>query len=114
MTRKDYMDGRVTHAEYYTSVAKAAGVSFADSQMLPKVRDALEKGDEHLNTISLTTWDAMALFPTCRANISRALKAHEDFWSLAGGVCTLKQAAKNAVLNTHTQEETPNDNQHTQ
>lgn len=97
MTRKDYMEGRVTHEQFYSSVARAAGISFAQSDLLPRVRTALEAGDEHLNSIPLALWDRRAENPVTRANISRALKEHGDFFSLAGGVCTLKQAAKNAA-----------------
>lgn len=97
MTRKDYMEGRVTHEQFYSSVAKTAGISFERSDLLPRVKAALEAGDEHLNSIPLALWDNRAANPVTRANISRALKEHGDFFSLAGGVCTLKQAAKNAA-----------------
>lgn len=95
MTREDYMNGKVTHKEFYRSVAHEAGISFANSSMLPKIKAALASGDEHLNTIPLQTWDALA--HVSRTQIATALKKHGDFYSMAGGVCTLKAAAIEAA-----------------
>jgi hypothetical protein len=97
MTRQDYLDGKVTHEEFYGSVAKLAGIdlSTAAPNLMSRVKDALADGDEALNTIPLALWDSMAR--ASRVAIEPALKAHGDFWSLAGGVCTLKTAAKLAV-----------------
>jgi hypothetical protein len=98
ITRKDYLDGKATHAEYYRAVAKTAGVSYrkADSAFLQRVRAALDEGDEHLNTISLDEWDARAwsLLPTVRY----AFLEHGEQFSLAGGVCLCKQAARDAAI----------------
>jgi hypothetical protein len=66
--------------------------------MLPRFRECLDKGDTALNTISLHWWDSISLNPTIRENVSRALLEHGDRWSLAGSVCTLKQAAIEAAL----------------
>ena len=95
--RSDYMAGRVSFEEFYRSVAKAAGISYsnADSAFLARVRQALTDGDEHLNSIPLHIWDGRAVMTA--ANVSRALKLHGDFYSLAGGVCVHKQAAKDAA-----------------
>lgn len=100
MTRQDYLDGVVTHAQYYSAIAAEAGIGADDFDMLPLVRKALANGDEHLNRstvgFGLHGWDALAL--GARRRIEPVLKAHGDGWSLAGGVCTMKQAAKNAAL----------------
>jgi hypothetical protein len=95
MTRQDYMERRVTHREYYASVAKDAGVAFHDGPFIERVRKALAAGDEHLNTIPLDEWDRRASGPT--PHLSSAFKRHGDFWSLAGAVCVLKEAAKQAA-----------------
>lgn len=76
MTRQDYMEGKVTHTEFYLSVAKSAGISLKDSPILPRVKAALANGDAHLNTIPLQTWDLMAAW--ARPAITRALKEHGD------------------------------------
>lgn len=96
MTRKDYMEGRITHQEYYSTIAKEAHISFKNSEMLPEIKDALAKGDEHLNTIPLRQWDMMATFH--RDRIRLALKNHDDFYSLGGGVCVMKAAAVEAAM----------------
>lgn len=95
MTRQDYMSGKVTHAEYYRSVYQAAGITWREHPALPQVKGALANGDEHLNTIQLAWWDAQGL--TVRESLARAFKAHGDHWSLAGSVCALKQAARDAA-----------------
>jgi len=69
--------------------------------VLTKAKDALENGDEHLNTIQLYLWDKIA---GCR----RDKFGSQDFtldqtqgWprhlSLAERVCTLKRATKRIV-----------------
>lgn len=95
--RNRYLDGKITHEEYYHALAKTAGVNFqnADPAFLDRVRKALGEGDSYLNSIPLAEWDtrALSLLPSVRA----AFKEHGDFFSLAGGVCLVKQAAKDAV-----------------
>lgn len=95
--RSDYMAGRVTFEDYYSSVAKAAHISYAnaDPAFLASVRQAIADGDEHLNRISLPIWDGRAI--ASKGALARAFALHGDFYSLAGGVCVHKQAAKNAV-----------------
>lgn len=92
-TRDDYMSGRVSHEKYYRSVWQVAGIRVVGlySALGPEVRRALAEGDEHLNTIQLSRWDAIAAL--WHKQISESLKRHGDSWSLAGGVCTVKQAA---------------------
>lgn len=99
-TRQDYLQNRVSFAEYYRAVAKTAGISYrnADPIFLSRVRQALANGDEHLNTIPLREWDirATCLLPSIRA----AFRAHGDGDSLAGRVCLIKQAAIDAATET--------------
>jgi hypothetical protein len=95
-TRAQYLNKEVSFAQYYRAIAKDAGVSFKDSSILPQVKRALESGDEHLNTIRLSTWDMYASI--AKPQVASAFKRHGDFWSPAGGVCVAKQAARDAVL----------------
>jgi hypothetical protein len=97
MTRKDYMEGRITHNKYYSTIAKEAGISFKTSSMLPEIKRALASGDEHLNTIKLVLWDMMAVHN--QGVIDRILKNHDDFYSLGTGVCVMKAAALEAAMN---------------
>lgn len=94
-TRKDYMENRVTFEEYYGAIVKEAGISYANSSLLPRVKAALEAGDEHLNTISLQVWDQQAI--GTQNIVARVMKEHGDTYSLAGGVCVHKTAAKLAA-----------------
>jgi hypothetical protein len=96
--RVDYMAGRVTHEEFYRSINKVAGLSFAGHPWLPRVGAALAAGDEHLNTIPLYKWDALGANPVLRANLARAVEMTGDWLTAAVIVCCLKQAAKDAAL----------------
>ena len=93
--RSDYMNGKVTHEEYYTSVAKAAGLDYSKSPLLPRIKRALADGDDALNSIPLTKWDALGV-GSYRA-VKAALKLHGDLYSLAGSTCTQKAAARIAA-----------------
>lgn len=79
--------GDVEHARKYDLLAKKIGVEKIKS-LIPvssaKVRSALERGDKHLNTISLRKWDNAAL----------NLSLRERGLSLSEGVCVLKHVAK--------------------
>lgn len=101
MNRKDYMNKAVTHHQYYSSVADGARIDLSKHKDLTKWRDMLASGDEHLNKLGLTYWDQLAA--NNRLSIAISLKTHGDFWSLAGGVCTIKAAVQRAVeKNTET------------
>lgn len=95
ITRKEYMDGKASFAEYYGEIAREAHISYANSPLLPRVIDALAKGDAHLNTIPLHRWDAVGVY-TMKI-LAPIFKAHGDGWSLAGSVCVHKQAAIDAA-----------------
>ncbi len=95
-TRKQYMSGEVSFTDFYRAVYQAAAISLKpDSPLISRVRTALTEGDEHLNTIPLKEWDMMAAQNGSR--LARAFKAHGDFNTMAGGVCAMKQAARDAA-----------------
>lgn len=94
-TRKEYMDKKVSFEAFYRAVNATAGVKISDPELIAKVKAALADGDEHLNSIPLPHWDMLA--HSERHALARALKEHGDFYSLAGGVCCMKQAAKDAA-----------------
>lgn len=98
ITRQDRLKGKVSHEEYYRSINKTAGLTFDGGHyLLPRVKAAIESGDEHLNSIELKTWDRLGENNHLRQNLDRALKLHNDSLTLATIVCCLKQAAKDAV-----------------
>jgi hypothetical protein len=79
--------GDVEHARKYDELAKKIGIEKI-TPLIPvssaKVRQALERGDKYLNTISLRKWDQAALNLSLR---DRGL-------SLSDGVCVLKHVAR--------------------
>jgi hypothetical protein len=92
-TRADYMSDRCTFEEYHRAVNATAGYRFTGD--LERVRAALARGDYHLNSIPLPEWDATAI--SARVVHAPALRQHGDGWSLGGGVCCVKQAARDAA-----------------
>jgi hypothetical protein len=94
-SRADYMAKRCTFEDFYRAVNATAGLKIRNADLLARVKRALVNGDQHLNTIPLVTWDVMAIGH--ESQIRDALRQHGDFYSLAGGVCCLKQAARDAV-----------------
>ena len=95
-TRKQYMNKEVSFADFYRAIYQDAGISFeADDSLISEVQEAITNGDEHLNTIPLARWDAMG--QEAQVRLSVAFKKHGDFYSMAGSVCALKQAARDAA-----------------
>ena len=98
ITREMYLNGKVEHHDYYLTLAKECGISFERSNLLPKVKKLLAAGDEHLNKIPLKSWDMLATSYIDQNKLHSVFKAHGDSWSLAGHVCMLKAAAKDAAI----------------
>ncbi len=94
--RRQRLDGKVSHEEYYRSVYKAAGVSYLGDPLIERrVKACLEDGDEHLNSIPLRYWDGLA---SAVPALPKAFRDHGDYFTMAGAVCAVKQAALDAVL----------------
>lgn len=91
-TRKQYMNKECTFEQYYTEISENL-YHFSDN-FLSKVKSAIANGDEHLNTIPLSTWSNMAV--PINPVVCKRLKDRGDTPTLAGAVCAIKQAAKNA------------------
>lgn len=90
-TRKDYLDNKITHDEYYFEIAKEIGIRPPD-EMINKARKALNLGDEHLNTISLSVWDTWArnILVFNSSAVNDVFRKRGDYCTLAGLVCALK------------------------
>lgn len=97
-TRAQYLAGKVTFEAYYRAIACNAGVSFASGSraFIDRVKRALVAGDKHLNTIPLAIWDGYAI--AAQSATGPTFRRHGDSWSLAGGVCVAKQAARDAAM----------------
>ncbi len=94
-TRKDYLEGIVSHQEYYIEIAKECGISFEGSSDLKRFKGAYGI-DQHFNNIPLSYWDSLGMFS--KQNMNKAFKARGDQWSAAGSVCVFKASARDAVL----------------
>lgn len=92
-TRKDYMQGNVTYAEYYgqfvtPQIIEAVKRAFGEDNL----REAYAL-DKNLNNIQLGRWDILT------ANIPHSVRqdvcrASCGGYSLSDGVCILKRAAE--------------------
>lgn len=99
MNRKDYMENMVSHQEYYGSIAKEAHISMDKSPLLPRCRAAYDGGDDHLNTITLATWDRLgsSMMAYSGDTVRAILKSRGDGDSMATRVCILKAAMIDAI-----------------
>lgn len=99
ITRKEYLEGEFSHAEYYAEIVASVPLHSFPYQLADRCRAALVAGDEHLNTIPLAEWDAygrrlgLPHSPSLKAN----LRERGDFISDAGIVCILKSWARSQV-----------------
>jgi len=86
--RKDYMSGKITHRQYYTQ--------FVNDNVKNMIIDSIglnrlvNSKDEYFNDIPLELWDIIGLPGGIVDKINRA----GDYYSLAGQVCILKEAAR--------------------
>ena len=90
-TRKQYLNGECTHRQYYGQFVNAgtkarvlSGIGLA----------ALKKStDPHFNDIPLHEWDGLVANCPGSAAFSKA----GDYYTLAGGICLLKEAARQVL-----------------
>lgn len=94
-TYQDYMNKKVSYAEYYRAVAATAGIRFINKAIVDRARRELSNGDERLNNIPLKVWDNMGLM--IKPQLTSAFIKHGDFFSAAGAVCVLKQIALDEI-----------------
>ena len=91
--RQKYLSHEITHEEYYSSVVKMADISYTKDSHL--VERAKQSTDKNLNDIPLYVWDSEA--HGAKQAIKKALESHGDQYSLAGGVCVIKEAVREAL-----------------
>ena len=85
-TRKDYLDGKATHRQYYAQFVSAAHVARINSSIkITKTTD--------LNKISLAFWDCVARMPVPAYTVKKLMECG-DYATLSGSVCILKEAAE--------------------
>jgi hypothetical protein len=89
ITRKDYLEGRATHDDYYMDVLQAMPGKPALPADLETIREKL-KTDSALNNIPLHRWGGLiGMF-----GADKALRERGDYLTLAGIVCLQKAWAK--------------------
>lgn len=92
-SRKQHMNGECSHREYYAQFAGIFMEAVAGKFKPEFLRSRLAE-DEHLNNIPLSYWDMLSAgYKSEYAKINEGLNGSRC-WSLAGGVCAAKEAAK--------------------
>lgn len=99
-SRSQFLDQECSLDEYYRSIYRELGITMVNDKALPKMRNAIESGDEDLNTIPLSWWDAQGAWLLHSPRAHAVFKSRNDSLSLAGIVCLLKTAARDAVNGT--------------
>jgi len=90
MTRKQYMDGDVSHEDYYSQFVTPAITAIVKERI--GVERIERSTDPHLNDIPLSKWDALQ--PVIAHEAALPMKECGDWLSMASCVCIAKQAAK--------------------
>lgn len=88
VSRKAYLSGACTHSEYYGQFVTDRTLAYVASR-IGKDR-ILASTDPHFNDIPLRLWDSI----TPKAPGSSLFEKAADYYTLAGGVCMLKEAAR--------------------
>ena len=99
ITRKQYMDGEASHSEYYGEICESLGyVWHGTAEQLAILTRAVQDGNESFNKLDKmptpSYWDCIA---PQKMNLRPELQRRGDQWSLSGGLCCAKEAARRAV-----------------
>lgn len=112
MNRRDYMDRKVTHSEYYGALADAIGREAIARMVLPLIDGLTAEHltiDPHLNRIPLRRWDMLhgSISAMVARDAARIMAISWDgaplasprhyVWSLADSGCVAKEVAR-AIL----------------
>lgn len=88
--RSDYMDGKVTHSDYYGQFVTPAVTALVVGTLNDAV---LRSNDPHLNDVPLHRWDRLAAFVPDES-LRMIAAASTGGVSLSDRVCVLKEAAR--------------------
>ncbi len=89
-TRQDYLDKKCNHRQYYAQFVDAALIAAVLNRIGKELKSST---DDNLNDIPLARWDGMARSIRPGASLNKA----GDYPTLAGQVCILKEAARQAI-----------------
>jgi len=87
-TRKEYMSGVISHADYYAQFV--TDPTLIGVYHVIGIKRLLASTDKNLNDISLHLWDRIGL----DSGAYKLLKSANDSYSLATSVCINKAAAR--------------------
>ena len=87
-TRRDYLNGKCTYSQYMRQFTKYV---IPPKELLELAK---ESTDPHFNDIRLDEWDFYAILCTQKPEILTKLEEAGDWWTLANGVCILKEAVR--------------------
>jgi hypothetical protein len=95
--RKDFLDKKISFRTYYAQ--------FVTEEIKDSVRSTFGKEkltqaiaiDEHLNNIPLREWDHVGFYFKYSVILRKKLKDAGDWFSDAGMVCILKEAARQII-----------------
>lgn len=86
--RKEYMDGKVTHREYYAQFVNPVVKSYLLSQI--SLKEILASKDPHFNDIPLHRWDRLPKVMIHKLREAGDVNAD----TLSNKVCIYKEAAR--------------------
>jgi len=96
ITRKDLIDKKNTHEEYYGEIVQELGINAVSIiERNPNIKEAFLNGDENLSAMPLSFWDRAALGIEGSARL--VLSKRGDNYSMAGGVCIMKEAVRQVI-----------------
>lgn len=91
--RKEYLDGKISHMDFYLWLADRIGIDY--TYLLVELEVLKRSSDKHFNDIPLKWWDSEDAIVR-----SKASRAGMKQWSLSDTVCVLKTVARRLVDNS--------------
>ena len=91
-TRIQRLNNACTHEQYFNQFVTPEVLSTVANRFSKASLIKAIEADHHLNNIPLSKWDSVAFI--IRPHVSHLLKDAGDFYTLAGGVCIAKAAAR--------------------
>lgn len=92
-TRKDYLDGKVSHHDYYSQFLTNSLIEYVKERFKDKI---YLSEDDNFNNIALTYWDQLYIKDKIKLNLWIEANGNrkEYSWSACDRVCIAKAAAK--------------------
>lgn len=91
-TRKQYLAGECSMREYYLEIAEESGISYNNSELLPKMAKAKASGKHPVRALSVSAWDCRSI--ATRSLVEPSLLKRGDSWCIASGTMVHGTAAE--------------------